>query len=305
MSGLAALMGLLGLGVGLGLLTILRVLRRPLAVSSPPHRWGDVWRRLRGNRGWWWIAAAGASGLVIGLVTGWVVGAVLAALATWTLPRMLGSNVQHRRHIARIEAIAGWTEMLRDTLAAAAGLEQAMTVTAPIAPVAIRSHVLELATRLNRGERLNLSLRLLADEFADPTADLVINALIAASDHHARQLSSLLGRLAQIARARVEMRHRVETSRARTRTTLRVIVATFAVFVGGLILLNKKFLAPYNGVIGQLVLLLIGAIFTLAFAWLRRMTRIDEPERFLGNTEGGANSAGLPDQQEAPEVLSW
>lgn len=128
MSGLAALMGLLGLGVGLGLLTLLRAGRRNPAVNSPARK-RDFWRRLRGNRGGWWIAAAGAGALVIGIVTGWVIGAVLAALATWTLPRMLGSNAEHRRHIARIEAIAGWTEMLRYTLAAAAGLEQAITVT--------------------------------------------------------------------------------------------------------------------------------------------------------------------------------
>ena len=60
----------------------------------------------------------------------------------------------HAALVARVEAIAGWAEMLRDTIAAAAGLEQAIAATAPLAPPPIRDEVVMLAARLER-ERLS------------------------------------------------------------------------------------------------------------------------------------------------------
>lgn len=284
MTGYAVPMGVLGLGAGAGLAMVLHALHGTSTVRDPK---GKRLRRLLFHFEYpgRWLTAAGAAGLLVGVTTGWVVGGLLAAMATWTLPRLLGSSTANRQHVARIEGIASWTEMLRDTLAAAAGLEQAVMATAHTSPIAVRPQIQGLAVRLASGCRLGTSLRRLADDLSDPTADLVIAALILASEYQARQLAPLLGELAATARGQVEMRQRVEASRARTRTTMRVVVITTLTFAAGLILLNPAFLAPYDTVTGQLVLLLIGGVFTVAFAWLRRMSRIEQPERFL--TEPG------------------
>jgi tight adherence protein B len=274
-----ALLALLGLGVGAGILIVVR----PATPEAPPGagRWVRWWARHREQRSPRWLLAAGVAAIGVGALTGWIVGALLAAMAVWGIPRIFSSNTEHERQIARIEAIAGWTEMLRDTLAAAAGLEQTITATARIAPMAIRPQILEVAARLTRGDLLPAALRQLAIELADPTADLVIAALILSAEHQARQLAPLLGQLADTARGQVEMRQRVEASRARTRTTMRVVVVTTVCFAGALILFNPGFVAPYGSPVGQLVLLGIGGLFTLAFAWMLRMARIDEPERFF------------------------
>jgi hypothetical protein len=58
-------------------------------------------------------------------------------------------------------------------------------------------------------------------------------------------------------------------------------VGTTLSFAGGLIVLNPAFLSPYDTATGQLVLLLVGGLFTAGFAWLHRMSRIEEPERFF------------------------
>ncbi|MBV9143678.1 MAG: type II secretion system F family protein [Pseudonocardiales bacterium] len=281
MSSSVALLALLGLGVGVGLLILVFPGHATPAVSASAGRWVRWWTHQREQRSPRWLLAAGAAAIGVGALTGWIVGALLAAMAVWGIPRIFAANTDHERQIARIEAIAGWTEMLRDTLAAAAGLEQAITATARTAPMAIRPQILEVAARLTRGDRLTAALRWLASELADPTADLVIAALILSAEHQARQLAPLLGQLAETARGQVEMRQRVETSRARTRTTMRVVVVTTVCFAGGLILFNPAFLAPYGSPVGQLVLLGIGAIFTLAFVWMARLARIEEPERFL------------------------
>ncbi|GAA2348775.1 type II secretion system F family protein [Streptomyces violaceusniger] len=276
MNGYAALLGLCGLGVATGLIVLVSAWHGNLPTGA--RTWH---RRPRRAVTRWWMAAACVAGVLVGGVTGWVVGALLAAMATWSVPRILETTRADQQQTARIEGIAGWTEMLRDTLAAAAGLEQTIMATAHTAPKAIRPHVLGLSARLAGGERLAVGLRRLQADLDDPTADLVIAALMLASQHQARQLTPLLCELASTARAQVRMRQRVDASRVRMRTTVRVVVATTLVFAGGMVLLNSEFLSPYDSATGQLMLLLIGAIFTVGFAWLRRMARIEEPERFL------------------------
>ena len=191
-----------------------------------------------------------------------------------------------------IEAIAGWAEMLRDTMAGAAGLEQAIVATATVAPLPIRAEVVTLSVRLE-GERLAPALRAFADEVADPTCDLVVAALILAAEHQAQRLGELLGSLAQAARDQATMRLRVEAGRARTRTSVRVIVGATGGLALGLAVLNRGYLAPYDSAVGQLVLLLVGGVFAAAFMWLAKMTRPASVERFLGNGAALAGREGL------------
>ena len=206
---------------------------------------------------------------------------MLAALAAWSAPSVLGRDKEAAGAVARIEAIAGWTEMLRDTVSAAAGLEQAIAATAPLAPEAIRPQVTELAGRLASGARLDGALREFAAEVADPLADLVVAALIHAAAHHARRLGELLSSLAASARAQASMRLRVEAGRASLRTSVRMITTVTAVMAIGLVLLDRGYLAPYDSAGGQLVLLLVGVIFAAGFTLLRRMARHQQPARIL------------------------
>jgi len=244
-------------------------------------------------------AATGLAAVVTALLTGWVVGGILAAAACWWLPRLLGRDTEHARRIARIEAVATWTEMIRDTLSAAAGLEQAILATAPLAPAPIRAEVTTLAARLDRGERLVPALRSLAHDLADPTAHLVVAALVIATEQHARQLADLLGALAANARERASMRLRVDAGRARTRTSVRVIVATTLVFALLLVLINPAYMAAYDSVTGQLVLLAIGSLFAAGFAWLARIAAVAEPGRILSATQR-ATHRGTADGQPTP-----
>jgi uncharacterized membrane protein len=74
---------------------------------------------------------------------------------------------------------------------------------------------------------------------------------------------------------------RIEAGRARTRTSVRVIVITTLSFAIGLMLLNRGYLKPYDSAFGQIMLLIVGAMFAVAFTWLARIARLREPERFL------------------------
>ncbi|WP_215549131.1 type II secretion system F family protein [Amycolatopsis sp. CA-230715] len=289
----APLAAVLGVGTALGVLVIVAAWRRPAAaVSPPPARRAGLVRTARGQtvdrRALARVVVALGVGALTGALTGWVVGAVLAAATVWFLPRLVGPDHAHQRRVARIEAIASWTEMLRDVLSAAAGLEQAILATVSLAPAAIRGEVAVLAARLESGQRLAPALRALARELDDPTADLVLAALVLAAEHQARQLSDLLGSLASTARGQAAMRMRVETGRARTRTSVRVIVVTTAIFAAGVVVFNRAYLDVYNTATGQIVLLLLGGLFAAGFAWLARIATSAGQARVLAlNAPGG------------------
>jgi len=290
----------LGLGTAAGLLLIVAACRRTAAVPAHARGAGLV-RAIRGRAGdrraLLRLIVTFAAGVLTGVVTGWVVGAVLATAAVWFLPRLVGPDRAHARRVARIEAIASWTEMLRDVLSAAAGLEQAILATAPLAPAAIRGEVATLTVRLESGQRLAPALRTLAGELDDPTADLVLAALVLAAERQARQLADLLGSLATTARGQAAMRMRVETGRARTRTSVRVIVATTLAFAAAVVVFNRTYLDVYNTATGQFVLLLIGGLFAAGFAWLARIATSRAQTRVLA--VDAPDASGMRDGDEA------
>ncbi|WP_436499571.1 type II secretion system F family protein [Actinokineospora sp. HUAS TT18] len=274
----AALSAILGAGAGIGVLLIVAGWRGKTRIRLPRTN------RLTRVR----AAVTASIGGAAWLITGWPVAAILAAAGAWTLPHILGPDRHHQRQLARVEAIATWTEMLRDTLSAAAGLEQAILATAPLAPDAIRTEVTDLAARIQAGARLPDALHRLADDLADPAADLVVAALVLAAQHQARQLADLLGSLAGAAREQAAMRLRVHAGRARTRTSVRVIVGTTLAFAVALVLLNRPYLSAYDTATGQLMLAGVGLLFGAGIAWLAKIAAVAEPSRVLapGTTPG-------------------
>ncbi|MGY4898619.1 type II secretion system F family protein [Micromonospora aurantiaca (nom. illeg.)] len=272
---------LLGLGCAAGLVLVADGLRRR-PPGTPTRRPRRVWTAADRSR----LLAAVVGGLAAAALTRWPVAALLAAAAVWALPRVLGPDREHTRAVARIEAVATWAELLRDTLSSAAGLEQAITATAPVTPQPIRLQVQALAAAVRGGARLPDALRVFAADLADPTADLVVRALTQAAGYHGGQLSQCLTSLAATARELSGIRMRVATKRAATRTAARVITGTAVAMVAGLILLNRGFLAPYQTLAGQLVLLVVGGVFAGGFWWLARASRVPQPPRVLA-TDGG------------------
>ena len=201
-------------------------------------------------------------------------------LLGWFSTDLLGGRANRDAGVARTEAIASWTEMLRDTIAAAHGLEAAITATAPVAPEPIRTEVMTLAIAIER-EPLPRALQRLADDLAHPIADLVVSALSVAASGSVRELADLLGTLAAPARDEAAMQLRVEAARARMRTAVRVITGCTILTAAGLVILNPSYVDVYSSAVGQITLALIATCWGLALWWLARMSAFRTPERFL------------------------
>jgi hypothetical protein len=82
---------------------------------------------------------------------------------------------------------------------------------------------------------------------------------------------------------------------------VRVIVATTLVFTTGLALGPGTLLAPYRSLPGQLVLLLVGAVFGTGFWWLAHLSRTPPPDRYLPTptTDSTAAPTAAPGRQGA------
>lgn len=282
-----------GAGVGLGLLLVVRGLAGvPVGPEDGAKNGFGAWlEKAKAPGATRKVLIALAAAVLVGAFTGWPVGAVLAGLAAWVLPGMFGKDTATVREQARIEAIATWAEMMRDTLSAAAGLEQAVLATAVAAPLAIREEVADLAAALKSGARLEDALAAFGEALADPTGDLVVASLILSSRHQARNLTDVLSALAENARGQVGLRMRTAANRARTRTSIRIIVSTVLALGGGLVAFDRGYMAPYDSALGQAVLLLVAGLFALSFAWLHKIQSGRSVPRFLtrlpSDGEGG------------------
>ena len=215
------------------------------------------------------------------LTTGWVASAVAVGATTFLLVVSASRRHELRGQEEVAEAMALWTEQLRDTLSAAHGLQQTLVATSQHAPERIRPAVLRLVAKLPYAPA-GQSLREFADDVDDPSADFVVAALISATEHEARDVGALLGHLAHCSREEARMHQRVWVGRARTRTAVRIISGTVIGFVGLLFLMNRSYLQPYGSVAGQAVLSLIIGIFGVALLMLQAGSRVQVPERFIG-----------------------
>ncbi|MYT30926.1 MULTISPECIES: type II secretion system F family protein [unclassified Streptomyces] len=266
---------------GLGLVAIGYGAARRAAREEEPgfgrrlaERWPADWSSRR-------VVIAVMAGVIVGALTGWPVAAVLTTVAVLTLPGLLGPDRATASRTERMEALAAWTEMLRDTLSAAAGMEQAVLATADIAPAALESEMRTLAATVRSGRSLPAALRAFAVEVDDPLADVVVAALVMASEQQAGQLAPLLGELAESVREQVAMRQRVDAGRASVRTGVRVTVIVTLGMAVGMVVFNRPFLDPFNTWTGQAVLAMVGGLFAASFTYLSAIGRVDEPIRLI------------------------
>jgi Flp pilus assembly protein TadB len=229
--------------------------------------------------------AAVAASLVL-LITRWPVAAVGTVLLVFAWRGLSGGAAEERAAMRRLEGLAAWTESLRDTIAGAAGLEQAIPSSIRAAAPTLRPHLRAMIDRLHTRMALPEALALFADELDDPSADLVVAALILNSKLRGPGLRDVLGALAVSAREELDMRRRVEAERRATRRSVQIVVITALGFAALLVLFNGDYVEEYDDPLGQAVLVVVAALFGAGFAWMRRLAGFDKPTRLLTGRGG-------------------
>lgn len=287
---------LVGTVAGAGLfLFVLAV--RGLPARPRSKRSGALERQVRelfGIRG----AIAVGAGAVVLLATGWVVAGVGTAFLVlgW---RGISGAVGERKAMARLEGLAMWTESLRDTIAGAVGLEQAIPASLRAAAPSIQDPLAQMIDRLHTRMALPEALRRFADELDDPSADMIIAALIINARLRGPGLRELLSALAGSVREELDMRGKVNAERRSTRRSVQIVVAVSVGLALAMGIFNRGYVHPYSTPLGQIILAFVAALYAAAFLWLRRLATFDVPQRLLLT-----QSPAVP--AEAPQaVAAW
>lgn len=113
-----------GAVVGGGILLFVMAVRGLPVRPGRPTRDRDLRETLRSMSGR--LAVAAVAAVLTLVLTRWVIAAIGTALLVLGWNGIAGGAAEERRAMARLEGLAAWTESLRDTIAGAVGLEQAI-----------------------------------------------------------------------------------------------------------------------------------------------------------------------------------
>lgn len=249
------------------------------------------------------VVAALAAAALVAVVIRWPVAAVAVGLLILLWPKLFGARRSSRDQLVQLEALVMWTESLKDLVAGAAGLVEAIPVSVATAHPILTEPLVRLSGRLRARDSLESALRPLALDLNDPAGEVVVAALVLNSKARGPGLAAALGRLSGSMREELELRQGLESGRRGDRRTVQIIVVMVAVMMVLMALVLPSQLShPYHTAVGQLVLLVVFAIYAGAFAWMRKLQAPDVGETFLmASTDraGPVPAAGSPSRQGA------
>ena len=271
---IAAIMA--GVALSLGALLIVSALL-PARVEAEPVVKMPVDIRRLGSRALVAVMVA----VVVLAATRWVLPALVCGAMGWWVTGLVADR-DRRGHgeLERVEALATWTEQLRDVLMAGYQPIGAIQATVSTCPEPVRPQVRALASRLGRQPE-QVVLRQFADELDDPTADLIAAGLLVALTKGGRA-ERVLSSLAQQARHQAERRRLLEAEREPARREVWWVTGMMtAQLIGGLVFARSSYLAPYRTLSGQVVLCALLGAFLGLIVYVQRLSRFTRPARFL------------------------
>ncbi len=269
---------LAGAVIGLGLaVAVVAVVGLPERDTAKPPLFRRDQLGVSGRRLVWGVGV----GVVTLVGTRWVIAAIGIGLLAAYWDNLAGNNREEQRSIARLEGLASWTESLRDTIAGANGLEQAIPATTVNAAPIIRPSLNLLVDRLRIREPLPEALTKFAHDLDDPSADVTCAALILNARLRGPGLRDVLTALAESTREELDMRRRIEASRRSIRRSVRIVLVIVLAVMLGMAVANHQYVSAYDTAVGQLMLAVVALVFFGGLMWLRRLAMPEKINRFL------------------------
>ena len=104
-------------------------------------------------------------------------------------------------------------------------------------------------------------------------------------------LRDVLTALAHSAREELDMRRRVEAGRGSTRRSVQIVMTIVLGVSACSPSSTDDYVAPYDDLLGQAVLVLVSGMFLAGLLWLRKLARPVEVQRFLLDSSVGQQPA--------------
>lgn len=283
---LAALCG--ALIVGSLLMGVRGATRLPVvSADRPASRWVVGWQAAQASLPEAWARRYRFIVIVAALATvgAWLiwtrpVHGLLAGVAVLGIPWIWNPAGTSHRQIVRLEALAEWMQQLAGVHESGGTLDSAITASATRAPQVIRPQVRLLAARLRVGANPTIAYRQFADAFADGAVDNAVMLFLTHAQEHGPGLSRALQSMAHLTEQEATSLRSLDAKRAQVRTGTRW-VSIISLAIAAYILTNSSWGEIYRTATGQLVMLVLGALFTGALTGMRRLARSRPAPRLL------------------------
>lgn len=282
---LAAGCGVLVVG---GAVALVRGLRRTPARETRrgPESLADTWGRLtrrppgpRGRRRDRLLLIGLAVGVIAYLATGWALVLPLVPATFALVPYLLGDPPN--AEVEMLSSLDRWVRQMSATLQIGQSISDALRTSALNPPPLLAEGVRRLAARLENRWSIQDALQALADELDTPDADAVLAALSLAAHRGGTGASATLHALSDSVQDRLRALRDIEAERAKPRVVVRQVTVISLTVLGAALLLGGEFFAPYRSGIGQLILVVLIAVYLGSLLGMRRMTAPPRRERIL------------------------
>jgi tight adherence protein B len=277
-AGLLIIGGLIGIGYGLQR----RVRPTGRRTESIREWWSRLTRRPPGSRGRqrdMILLSSVIMGLVLALLTGWLILIVVLPMLALGLPYLL--ILPKQRDIELLEALDRWVRSLAATLATGKSITDAIRISRRTAPPLLAEEINVLVTRLNNRWETRDALMRFADAIDSPDADGVVAALILASSRGANGASVTLQALADSIQAQLKGRRAIEVERSKPYVVVRQVTVISLSTLVLVFVLSPDFFAPYRTPLGQTLLAALLIIYVASLLLMRRKAHQPRSPRIL------------------------
>lgn len=280
----AALAGLCTAMLVSGIFLVIAGARRVTDAVPGPSR--PSWSTHAGS---WWVgrprrqrillAVGLTAGVVLFAITRWALALVVVPAVVLLLPSLLLDPPN--REIQLLEALDRWVRALASSMPTGKSVADAIRSTRPSAPEILRPSIDLLVARLDERWTLTEALHAMADELGSADADGVLAALIIAAQRGGSGATVTLTALGDSVQNRLAAAREIEAERAKPRIVVRQVTGVTIVALGAALITNPTYFAPFTHGIGQLIALLLAALYLAALTMLRRMAATRQRDRIL------------------------
>ncbi len=256
--------------------------RDDLAGPSSLDRSRRWWSRLSPRTRLHWALSL-VAGLVVWVLTGWVVALAVAPVLLLGLPALLSEPPN--RDLELLESLDRWVRGLSGSLPTGKSIPDAIRATASSAPAPIAQDVQLLVARMDDRWTTDGALRAFADRLDSPEADAIVAALILCTRRGGTGAAATLHELAASMHDRLRALREIQAERAKPRVVVRQVTVISVLMLVGAMVLSPNYFAPYATPLGQVLFGCLLAMFVLPMVALRRMTLPRRRERILRRFE--------------------
>ncbi|MGB3040462.1 MAG: type II secretion system F family protein [Candidatus Nanopelagicales bacterium] len=269
---------LIGLVFGVGLVLLWDVWGRPDARrdrSVAHERTGGVERNQQRVKA---VASAIGCALVALIATQLPFAALLGGAAGAMLPRMFRIRSQAKLTAKRQAAWPDVVDGLTSAVRAGMSLPEAVCAVAYRGPACLRVPFAQFAIDYRATGHFHQSLTNLTDTLADPVADRISEALLAARDVGGTDLGRMLRTLSEFLRQDLRLRGEAEARRSWTVNGARLAMAAPWIV---LILLSTRpdAAAAYRSATGMMILAIAAVVTAVAYLLMSRIGRLPQEQR--------------------------